>query len=150
MALNDSKKVSEYDHRSGLGVYNNNTDVFKWVFVTQVYSAIDANSASLGIADLTKVASAGSYVQDLTLANSSWSRTAAISALDYDNISFAANASNPVTGKTWVCYNDTSPNKDIFKLVDMTADNGATAANTTLGFNLTVNAGGSGKVTTNA
>tara|TARA_R110000850_G_scaffold202489_2_gene328453 strand:+ start:1033 stop:1485 length:453 start_codon:yes stop_codon:yes gene_type:complete len=150
MALNDSKKVSEYDRRSGIGVYNNSTDVFKQVFVTEVYSAIDANALSLGIADLTKVASAGNYVQDKTLANSVWSRTGAVSTLDYDNDSYTADPSNPVTGKTWVCYNDTSPNKDIFKLVDMTLDNGVTAADTTQGFNLAVNVGGSGKVTTNA
>lgn len=149
MALNDSKKISEYDYRSGLGIYNNSTDVFKWVFVTEVYSAIDANAVSLGIAGLTKVVSAGNYVQDKTLANSSWSRTGAISTLDYDNDSYAADPSNPVTGKTWVCYNDTSPNKDVFKLVDMTADNGVTAVDTTAGFNLSINAAGAAKVTTN-
>lgn len=149
MALNDSKKISEYDHRSGLGVYNNNTDIFKWVFVTEVYSAIDANAVSLGIADLTKVVSAGAYVQDTTLANSAWSRDGAVSKLDYDDFSYVANASNPTTAKTWVCYNDTSPGKDVFDLVDMTTDNGVTAANTTQGFNLAVNAGGSGTVTTN-
>ena len=149
MALNDSKKMSEYDHQSGLGTYNNNTDVFKWVQVTEVYSSIDANAVSIGIANFTKVASAGNYVQDSTLANSAWSRTAAVSKLDYDDVTYAADPSNPVTGKTWVCYNDTSPNKDVYKITDMTTDDGTTPADTTLGFNLTVNAGGSGTTTTN-
>lgn len=150
MALNDSKKMSEYDHQSGLGTYNNNTDVFKWVIVTETYSAIDDNAVSIGIATLTKVASAGNYVQDTVLANSTWSRAGAVSKLDYDNDTYAADGANPVTGKTWVCYNDTSINKDIYKLVDMTTDDGTTPADTTLGFNLTVNAGGSGTTTTNS
>ena len=150
MALNDSKKISEYDYRSGLGTYNNSTDVFKWVIVTDTYASIDANAVSLGIADLTKVASAGNYVQDSTLANSAWTRSGAVSKLDYDDVTYAAHASNPITGKTWVCYNDTSANKDVYKVVDMTTDSGTTAADTTQGFNLTVNAGGSGTVTTNA
>ena len=150
MALNATKKMSEYDHQSGLGTYNNNTDVFKWVIITEVYSSIDANAVAIGIANFTKVASAGAYVQDSTLANSAWNRAAAISKLDYDDVTYAANALNPVTGKTWVCYNDTSPNKDVFKVVDMTTNDGTTPADTTLGFNLTVNTAGSGTVTTNS
>lgn len=149
MALNDSKKMSEYDFQSGLGTYNNNTDVFKWVQITETYSAIDANSSSIGIANFTKVTSAGLYVQDSTLANSAWTRSGAVSKLDYDDFNYGADASNPVTGKTWACYNDTSANKDVYKLVDMTADNGTTPADTTLGFNGVINAGGSGTVTTN-
>jgi hypothetical protein len=150
MALNDSKKMSEYDHQSGLGTYNNSTDVFKWVLITEVYSAIDANAVAIGIANFTKVVSAGLYVQDTTLANSTWSRTAAVSKLDYDDFSYGADGANPITGKTWVCYNDTSTNKDIYKLVDMTTDDGVTAADTTLGFNGNINAGGAGTTTTNS
>jgi len=148
MALNSTKKMSEYDHQAGLGKYNNNTDVFKWVMVTDVYSTIDAN-AVVTLASLTKVTSAGAYVQDETLANSAWSRAAAVSKLDYDDVTYAANASNPITGKTWVCYNSTNGN-DIFSVTDMTTDNGTTAADTTLGFNMTVNAAGAGTVTTNS
>ena len=149
MALSDSKKTSEYDYQAGLGTYNNNTDVFKYVIITESFTAIDEDAVSIGIANYTKVASAGTYVQDTTLANSAWSRAAAISKLDYDDFNFAANASNPVTGKTIAIYNDTSTNKDVFKFIDMTTDGGTTAADTTLGLNFTVNAGGSGTVTTN-
>jgi len=141
--------MSEYDFQSGLGTYNNNTDVFKWVQITEVYSSIDENASSIGIANFTKVTSAGLYVQDSTLANSAWTRSGAVSKLDYDDFSYAGDSSNPVNGKTWACYNDTSPNKDVYKLVDMTTDNGTTPANTTLGFNGNINAGGSGTVTTN-
>ena len=149
MALSDSKKTSEYDHQSGLGTYNNNTDVFKWVILTDSYTVIDEDAVAIGIANYTKVASAGLYVQDSTLASSVWSRTAAVSKLDYDDFSFAADGSNPITGKTIAVYNDTSTNKDVFKFIDMTVDGGTTAADTTLGLNFTVNAGGSGTVTTN-
>lgn len=149
MALADSKKTSEYDHQSGLGAYNNNTDVFKYVIITDSYTAIDEDAVAIGIANYTKVASAGNYVQDTTLANSAWSRTDAISKLDFDDFNFAADGANPVTGKTIAIYNDTSANKDVFKFIDMTSDGGTTPADTTLGLNYTVNAGGSGTVTTN-
>ena len=148
MALNETKKMSEYDHQAGLGKYNNNTDEFKWVMVTNTYQSIDADTV-VTLASLTKVASAGAYVQDSTLANSVWSRTAAISKLDYDDVTYAANALNPVTAKSWVCYNSTNGN-DIFSVTDMTTDSGVTAADTTLGFNLTVNAAGASTVTTNS
>lgn len=149
MALADSKKASEYDYQSGLGTYNNNTDVFKWVILTDSYTVIDEDAVAIGIANYTKVASAGLYVQDTTLANSAWSRTGSVSKLDYDDFSFAADGSNPITGKTIAVYNNTSTNKDVIKFIDMTVDGGTTAANTTLGLNFTVNAGGSGTVTTN-
>lgn len=150
MALSDSKRTSEYDFQSGLGAYNNNTNVYKYVIITESFTAIDQNAVAIGIANYTKVASSGAYVQDTTLANSGWSRTGAVSTLTYDSFNFAANAANPVTGKTIAIYNDTSANKDVYKLIDMTADGGTTAADTTLGLNFTVNAGGAGTVTTNA
>ena len=150
MALSDSKKTSEYDHQAGLGTYNNNTDVFKWVILTDSYTVIDEDAVAIGIANYTKVASAGLYVQDTTLAGSAWSRTGTVSKLDYNDFSFAADGSNPITGKTIAVYNDTSTNKDVFKFIDMTVDGGTTAADTTLGLNFTVNASGAGTVTTNA
>ena len=150
MALNDFKKMSEYDYQSGLGTYNNDTDVFKWVQITEVFSSIDENASSIGISNFTKVISAGNYIQDSILLNSVWTKSGAVSKLDYDDFSYSADLSNPVTGKTWACYNDTSPNKDVYKLVDMTADDGVTPANTVQGLNFTVAAGGSGTVTTNS
>jgi hypothetical protein len=150
MALSDSKRTSEYDLQQGLKVYNNNTDVFKYVIITDSYTVIDEDAVAIGIANYTKVPSAGLYVQDTTLANSAWTRTGSVSKLDYDDFSFAADVSNPVTGKTIAVYNDTSPNKDVYKFIDMTVDGGTTPADTTLGLNFTVNAGGSGTVTTNS
>lgn len=149
MALADSKKASEYDYQSGLGKYNNSTNVFKWVIITNSYATIDEDATLIGIANYTKVISAGLYVQDTTLAGSAWSRTGSVSKLDYNDFSFAADGANPITGKTIAVYNDTSVNKDVMKYIDMTADAGVTAADTTLGLNFTVNAGGSGTVTTN-
>ena len=148
MALSDSKKTSEYDYQAGLGTYNNSTDVFKWVIITDSYTAIDATATAVGIANYTKVASAGLYVQDTTLASSAWTKSGAVSKLDYADFSFAADGSNPITGKTIAVYNDTSTNKDVYKFIDITADGGTTAADTTLGLNFTVNAGGAGTITT--
>ena len=150
MALSDSKRMSEYDFQQGLGKYNNNTDVFKWVIVTESFTATSADTSSIALSNFTKVASAGNYVQDTILANSVWSRTDDVSELNYDDFNFAADGSNPVTGKTIVVYNDTSASDDAYKLIDMTSDGGTTPADTTLGLNFTVNAGGAGTVTTNS
>ena len=49
MALSDSKRASEYDYQMGLGTYNNNTDVFKWVIITDSYTAIDEDAVAIGI-----------------------------------------------------------------------------------------------------
>lgn len=150
MALSDSKKTSEYDYQAGEGAYTNSTDTFKWVIITDSYTAIDETASSIGIANYTKVASAGNYVQDTTLANSTWTKSGAVSTLDYDDFSFAADGANPTTGKTIAVYNDTSTNKDVFKFIDITADGGTTPADTTLGLNFTVNGSGSGTITTNS
>ena len=148
MALSDSKKTSEYDYQAGLGAYNNSTDVFKWVILTDSYSVIDATATAVGIANYTKVASAGLYVQDTTLASKTWTKSGAVSTLNYADFSFAADGSNPTTGKTIAVYNDTHASKHVFKFIDLTTDGGTTPADTTLGLNFTVNASGSGTVTT--
>ena len=150
MALSDSKKTSEYDLDKGNGEYNNSSDVFKWVILTDSYSVIDEEAADVGISNYTKVSSAGNYVQDATIANTTWTKSASISTLNGDSFNFAADGSNPVTGKTVAIYNDTSTNKDVVCFVDMTTDGGTTPADTTLGFNYTVNASGIATTTTNA
>jgi len=150
MALSDSKKTSEYDLDKGNGSYNNSTDVFKWVILTNSYTTIDANAANVGISNYAKVSSAGNYVQDTTLANTTWTKSGAVSTLNGDSFNFAADGSNPTTGKTIAIYNDTSSNKDVAVFVDMTTDGGTTPADTTLGLNYTVNASGIATTTTNA
>ncbi|HHZ97577.1 MAG TPA: hypothetical protein EYN67_19010, partial [Flavobacteriales bacterium] len=126
MALSDSKKTSEYDFQSGLGAYNNSTDVFKWVILTDSYSVIDATATAVGIANYTKVASAGLYVQDTTLASKTWTKSGAVSTLDYDSFNYGADGSNPTTGKTIAVYNDTHASKHVFKFIDLTTDGGTT------------------------
>ena len=126
MAVGDSKRTSEYDFQQGLGTYNNNTNTFKWVFVTEGYSSIDADTADIALSNFTKVASAGAYVQDSTLANSDWTRSGAVSTFDFDDFSFAANGANPTTAKTLLIYNDTSAGDDVYKIVDLTTDGGTT------------------------
>lgn len=148
MALGDSKKTAEFDYQRGLGAYNMSTDVFKYVIITEQYSAIDENAVAIGIANYTKVASSGNYAQDTTLTGQTWSRSGAVSTFDFADFNFAADPANPTTGRTIAIYNDTSTNKDVYKFIDITAD-GTTPADTTPGLNFTVNAAGSGTVTTN-
>ena len=148
MAVSDSKKTSEYDLQAGNGSYNNSSNTFKWVIITDSYTAIDAEATAIGIDNYTKVPSSGNYVQDTDLANVTWTKSGAVSTLDYDDFNFASDPANPITGKTIAVYNDTSTNKDVFKFIDLTIDGGTTPADTTLGLNFTVNAAGSGTITT--
>jgi hypothetical protein len=148
MAIGDSKRTSRYDELMGLGTFNMNSNVFKYVFITEGYSSIDENASGIGISNYTKVTSSGNYVQDTTLANSVWSRSGNVCKFDFDDFSFAADGGNPTTAKTLAIYNDTSAGKEVYKFVDLTIDGGTTAADTTLGFTFTVAASGSGTITT--
>jgi hypothetical protein len=148
MAVGDSKRTSRFDELMGLGTFNMQTDTFKYVFITEGYSAIDENASSIGIANYTKVTSSGNYVQDTTLANSSWSRSGNVTKFDFDGFSFGADGANPTTAKTVAIYNDTSAGKEVYKFVDMTIDNGTTPADTTLGLTYNVAASGAGTITT--
>lgn len=148
MARGDSKKVAEYDFRSGRGDYNNATDTFSWLLVTDTYASIDANTV-LNAASFTAVTPAGEYAGKTAVTGRTWTRTAAVSTLNFDDISFAANPANPVTARCLVILNDTSANDDAVKIVDLTTD-GSTAVDLTQGFTYTVNAGGSFTVTANA
>ena len=143
MALSDSKKASSYDFGKGQKEYNNSTDVFKWVFITETYASIDANAATAQIANYTKVASSGNYVQDTTLANTTWAKSGAVGTLSADSFNFAADPANPNPVNTLAIYNDTSTNKDIVCFVDLAA------GDTTLGFNYTVSGSGIATTTTN-
>lgn len=147
MARGDSKRFSEYDLESGNGTYNNSTDVFKWVIVTESYTATDANMLAPQLSSFTQVASAGLYVANSTIANTTWTRSGAVSTLDGDDFSYGAGGANPITGKSILIYNDTSLNKDAVGIVDLTTDGGTTAADTTQGLTYTVNAAGITKVT---
>ena len=148
MARGDSKKVSEYDFRAGRGDYDNTADTFAWVLVTNAYASIDADTV-LNLASFTQATIGGNYAGKTALANVTWSRAANVSTLDYDNVTFAADAANPTDARCLVILNDTSAADDALKIIDLTTD-GTTAVDLTQGFTYTVNANGSVTVTTNA
>ncbi len=148
MARGDSKKVSEYDLKSGDGAYNNSSDTFAYLLVTNTYASIDANTA-LNAASFTGATVGGNYAGKTALTGVTWTRSANVSTLDFNDISIAANAGNPTDAKCLVILNDTSAADDAFKIVDLTTD-GTTAVDLTAGdFTYTVNASGSATVTTN-
>jgi hypothetical protein len=149
MAIGDSKKPGRFDELIGLGAFNLNTDVMKWVFITEGFSSIDENSADIGLSNFTQIGSSGNYVANSTLANSAWSRTGNVSKLDFDDFSFEGDGANPTTAKTIALYDDTSAGKEVFKFIDITVDGGTTPADTTIGFSYTAAAGGSFTITTN-
>ena len=147
MARGDSKKVSEYDLKSGDGAYNNSADTFSWLLVTDTFASIDANTA-LNAASFTAATIGGNYAGKTALTTVTWTRAANVSTLDYDDVTFAADGANPVDAKCLVILNDTSAADDAFKIVDLTTD-GTTAVDLTQGFTMTINASGSGTITTN-
>jgi hypothetical protein len=149
MAQGDSKKFSDYDLKSGKAAYNNSTNTFSWILITDTFASVDANSVDPVIGDYTAATIGGNYAGKTALTSVTWVRAAAISTLDYDNITFAANASNPIDAKCLLVINDTSATDDALRVTDLTTD-GTTAVDLTQGFTLTVNASGAVTVTTNA
>lgn len=149
MAQGTAKKFSEYDFKSGEGDYKNSTDTFSWVLITDTYASIDADAVNAKLADFTAATVGGNYAGKTALTGVTWTRSGAVSTLDYDDITFAANASNPIDAKCLLIINDTSASDDALRVTDLTTD-GTTAVDLTQGFTLTVNAIGAVTVTTNA
>lgn len=149
MAQGDSKKFSEYDFKSGTGDYNNSTDTFSWILITDTYASIDADATDPVIGDFTAATVGGNYAGKTALTGTVWSRTGDTSKLVYEQITFAADASNPTDAKCLLMINDTSATDDCLRVTDLTTD-GTTAVDLTQGFTVTMNAAGAVTVQTNA
>ena len=144
MAAGDSKLSQEYVLQSGKGVYNNSTDVFRIFFCSNTYAAIDATQTPFNLSDVTQVGGGNFPLVGIVLSGVTWTRSGAISKLDYNNLAtIAKDPSNPTTIRTAVIVNDTSASFDIYKVVDLTSD-GSTAIDVVNNdFDYTVNAAGS-------
>ena len=127
MALGTSKQAQEYPLQAGKGVYNNSTDTFRIFFCSDTFSSIDATQTPFNLSDVTQVGGGNFPISGIVLANVTWTRTGAISKLDFDDlVTIAKNASNPTNIKSAVIVNDTSTSDDIYKVVDLTTDSGVT------------------------
>lgn len=149
MAQGTSKKFSEYDFKSGEGDYKNSTDTFSWILITDTFASINADVSNPVIGNFTAATIGGNYAGKTALTGLAWTRSGAVSTLDYNDITFAANAGNPIDAKCLLVINDTSATDDGLRVTDLTTD-GTTAVDLTQGFTLTVNASGAVTVTTNA
>ena len=147
MAQGDSKICAEYDFQAYNGRYNHSTDTFAYLLVTNAYGDINANTA-LNAASFTPATAGGNYAGKTALTNVTWVRSGAVSTLDADNISIAADAGNPTDVKCLVILNDTSASDDCYEVFDLTED-GATAVSLVNGFTFNFNANGATTVTTN-
>lgn len=144
MAAGDSKLAQEYPLQAGNGAYNNSTDTFRIFFCSDTYAAIDATQAPFNLSDVTQVGGGNFPITGIVLTNVTWTRTGAVSTLDYDNLTtIVKNASNPTTIRTAVIVNDTSLNDDIYKVVDLTADGSTPIDVINNDFDYSVNASGS-------
>lgn len=144
MAAGDSKQAQEYPLQAGNGEYKNSTDTFKIYFCSNTYASIDATQAPFNLSNVTQVGGGNFPIGGVTLTSVTWTRTGAVSKLDYaDLTTITKNASNPTTIRTAVIVNDTSTSDDIYKVVDLTSD-GSTAIDVVNNdFDYAVNAGGS-------
>lgn len=147
MAQGDSKICAEYDFQAYNGRYNHSTDTFAYLLVTNAYGDINANTA-LNAASFTPATVGGNYAGKTALSNATWARSGAVSTLDADNISIAADAGNPTDAKCLVILNDTSASDDCYEVFDLTED-GTTAVSLVNGFTFNFNANGATTVTTN-
>ena len=144
MAAGDSKLAHEYPLQAGKGVYNNSTDTFRIFFCSDTYASIDETQAPFNLSDVTQVGGGNFPIGGIALTNVTWTRTGAVSTLDYDDLTtIAKNASNPTTIRTAVIVNDTSPSDDTYKVVDLTSDGSSAIDVVNNDFDYAVNAAGS-------
>ena len=144
MAAGDSKLAQEYPLQAGEGAYTNSTDTFRIFFCSDTYAAIDATQAPFNLSDVTQVGGGNFPIAGIVLTSVTWTRSGAISTLDYADLStIVKNASNPTTIRTAVIVNDTSTSDDIYKVVDLTTDGSTAIDVVTNDFDYTVNASGS-------
>lgn len=148
MAQGTSKKFSEYDLKSGNGEYNNSTNTFSFLLITNSFASINADAANPVIGDFTPATIGGNYTGKTALTGTTWTRSGSVSKLVYDPITFAADAANPVDALCLLMINDTSATDDALRVTDLTTD-GTTPVNLTQGFTMTVSAAGAVTVTTN-
>lgn len=144
MAAGDSKLAQEYPLQAGTGVYDNTSDTFRIFFCSDTYAAIDVTQTPFNLSDVTQVGAANFPITGIVLTSVTWTRSGAVSKLDYADLStITKNASNPTTIRTAVIVNDTSTSDDIYKVVDLTSD-GSTAIDVVNNdFDYAVNASGS-------
>ena len=144
MAAGDSKLAQEYPLQAGKGAYNNSTDTFRIAFCSNTYASIDATAAPFNLSLVTPVSGGNFPATPTALTGVTWTRTGAVSTLDYANLAtIAKNASNPATIRTAVIYNDTSTSDDIYKVVDLTSDGSTPIDVVNNDFDYAVNAAGS-------
>lgn len=136
------KSFTDYALESGEGDYNNTTDDFKWVIITESFTAIDADVTDPKLADFTQVSSSGNYVANTSIANTIWTKTGNTVTLNGDSFNYGADGANPTTGKSILIYNNTSLDKSALAVVDLTTDDGVTPADTTQGLTYNVNVNG--------
>jgi len=75
-----------------------------------------------------------------SLSTITWSETSGTVTFNCDDVSVAVNASNPITAKTAIIYNDTDTNKRAIGFMDLTAD-GTTAVDLTNGATIAFSSG---------
>ena len=122
MARGDAKQFQDYPLKAGNGDYNNSADTFKIAFITDAYGTVSVTGTNPALNDFTQVSAGGNYpAGGLSLANITWSRTGAVSALDSDNVTMAAAAGNPNNARTGLLINVTAGNSCI-SAVDLTTD----------------------------
>ena len=144
MAAGDSKQAEEYPLQAGKGAYDNSTNTFRIAFVSDTFVAIDATASPFNLSDVTVVSGGNFPVTATQLTTVTWTRTGAVSKLDYDDLAtIVKNASNPVTIRCAVIFNDTSTSDDIYKVVDLTSDGSTPIDVINNDFDYAVNASGS-------
>lgn len=137
MAIGDAKSITAVVKNAYEGDYDVTADTLAWGFVTDTFASIDANAASLSLADLTTVASSGNYTLGEALTTVTWVQAGNVVTLDCDDLAVAADPANPAAVTCLVIYNDTSAADDVMFVVDLTSD-GTTTQTTVNGFTDTI------------
>ena len=122
MARGDQKQFYDYALKSGDGDYKNTTDVFKCALITDTYASVSQGLTNPVLTTFTEAAAGGNYAAGgPTIAGTTWTRSGAVTKLDGGDISILKDASNPITSRCALVYNDTSTDSAV-TVVDLTTD----------------------------
>lgn len=125
MAQGDAKLFRDFALKSNQGDYAD-SDTYSLAFLSDQYSTIDIDATNPVLASFT-VVSGGNIPAATNLTGYAITRSGTTITFDAtDPATFSKNASNPITAKSLLVYNNTSASDDAYQVFDLTSD-GSTA-----------------------
>ncbi len=132
MQRGKGKEFIQYTLNSGKGKFNNSTDTLAWALISDVVDGIDFQMLDATLDKFNVLPSAGAYLEGTDLTNVTWTADGDICTYNMDDLILTDHPDNPFAMGLAI-YNKTSPDKDVFCIIELSVNNGTTPANTQAG-----------------